>query len=554
MKQPEKYDIFLSYRREGGMETAMLLRNSLEKKGYRVFLDIDTLRAGPFNEVLYRVIENTKDFLLVLPPHALDRCENESDWVRLEIEHAKKCEKNIVPIMLKGFEFPSQLPESIEFIRYQNGPRATTEYYDAFIDKLTKFLNSRRHPIPNWLFAVLAVLLIATAAFYLIRFLNPPIPEQVFVPGESNVLVVDDYITEGDLDKEGSHSVFRFENLTRADIATITFLDSLSDVPADAVDFSENMDGSVLGWIKKSTGGLYDLYIGGINGVSAPKNCSGLFNSYINLRRIDFGNAFFTDGATNFLQMFFYCPKLSKLDLQGFNTKNVTDMSGMFCHNGSLKQIIFAEGFDTSNVTSMTSMFYGCKSLEQLDVSNFHTQNVTSMHGMFLGCGQLSALDVSGFDTSKVVYMSSMFSGCSSQLALDVSGFDTSKVKNMSYMFNNCSSLPNLDVSGFDTSKVADMSYMFSGCSSLSNLDISDFNVSNVTTMYAMFNNCSSLSNLDVSGFDTSKVTNMSFMFNNCSRLSNLDVSGFDTSNVIDYDNFMPDNLNPNWREMFQKS
>ena len=144
----DKYDIFISYRRQGGSETAKHLRDSLTEKGYRVFLDIESLRSGPFNTELYRVIENSKDFLLILPENALDRCVDENDWVRLEIEHAKKCGINVIPILLQGFEFPETLPESIEFVRTQNGLAANIEYYDAFVKHVEEFLHSK-HRIPK---------------------------------------------------------------------------------------------------------------------------------------------------------------------------------------------------------------------------------------------------------------------------------------------------------------------------------------------------------------------------------------------------------------------
>jgi len=31
-------------------------------------------------------------------------------------------------------------------------------------------------------------------------------------------------------------------------------------------------------------------------------------------------------------------------------------------------------------------MFYGCSSLKELNLNNFNTNNVTDMRGMFLGC------------------------------------------------------------------------------------------------------------------------------------------------------------------------
>ena len=46
------YDIFISYRRCGGFETAKHLYDLLTKDGYRVSFDIDTLRNGDFDTEL----------------------------------------------------------------------------------------------------------------------------------------------------------------------------------------------------------------------------------------------------------------------------------------------------------------------------------------------------------------------------------------------------------------------------------------------------------------------------------------------------------------------
>ena len=163
----KKYDVFISYRRDGGDGTAKHLRDALTEKGYKVFLDVESLRSGPFNTALYEVIENVKDFVLILPANGLDRCANEDDWVRLEIEHAKACNKNIVPVMLKGFSFPDTLPESIDFIRFQSAPPTLEiNYFDAYVAKLQTFLISRPRPIWKKILALFtAVLLLCAIAF-----------------------------------------------------------------------------------------------------------------------------------------------------------------------------------------------------------------------------------------------------------------------------------------------------------------------------------------------------------------------------------------------------
>ena len=78
------YDVFISYRRDGGFEMARLLYDHLKGIGLNPFFDLEKLCSGQFNEKLYREIEDSANFLLVLPPKSLERCKNENDWVRLD--------------------------------------------------------------------------------------------------------------------------------------------------------------------------------------------------------------------------------------------------------------------------------------------------------------------------------------------------------------------------------------------------------------------------------------------------------------------------------------
>ena len=96
-------DVFISYRRDGGDMTAMYFYQALKERGYNVFYDLEVLRAGKFNEALLSSIDSCKDFVLILSPGALDRCNDENDWVRKEIAEALRTKKNIIPVMLKGF-------------------------------------------------------------------------------------------------------------------------------------------------------------------------------------------------------------------------------------------------------------------------------------------------------------------------------------------------------------------------------------------------------------------------------------------------------------------
>lgn len=144
--KPKQYDIFISYRRSS-YDTANLVATRLRAEGYSVFFDMETLRSGKFNEQLYNVIEQCKDFVVVLPPNALNRCVNEDDWVRLEICHAMKHNKNIIPIMLNGFQWPNPMPIGMEELcNYQAITASSIEYFDLALERMQqRYLISKPH-------------------------------------------------------------------------------------------------------------------------------------------------------------------------------------------------------------------------------------------------------------------------------------------------------------------------------------------------------------------------------------------------------------------------
>lgn len=139
------YDVFISYRRSSS-ESAQLIATHLRAAGYRVFIDVENLRSGKFNEQLYWVIDQCKDFLVILPENALDRCKDPEDWVRKEVIYAMEKEKNIIPIMLSGFSWPEPMPDGMESLReYQAITTTSREYFDLSMERLKKYLKSRSY-------------------------------------------------------------------------------------------------------------------------------------------------------------------------------------------------------------------------------------------------------------------------------------------------------------------------------------------------------------------------------------------------------------------------
>ena len=130
------YDIFISYRRDGSFEMARLLYDHLRMRGLNVFFDLQELRSGKFNVKLYSAIDESSNFLLVLPQGGLDRCVNEDDWLRMEIEYAIEKNKNIVPLMMNGFDWPKDLPDSLKNLPLYNAVSMSREYLDASIERV----------------------------------------------------------------------------------------------------------------------------------------------------------------------------------------------------------------------------------------------------------------------------------------------------------------------------------------------------------------------------------------------------------------------------------
>ncbi|XP_044015576.1 NAD(+) hydrolase sarm1 isoform X2 [Aphidius gifuensis] len=144
-ESPDKsLDVFVSYRRSNGSQLASLLKVHLQLRGFSVFIDVEKLEAGKFDNNLLQSIRQAKNFLLVLTPKALDRCSTDSeckDWVHREIVAALQSQCNIIPI-IDNFQWPEpeELPEDMRAVCHFNGVRWIHDYQDACVDKLERFM------------------------------------------------------------------------------------------------------------------------------------------------------------------------------------------------------------------------------------------------------------------------------------------------------------------------------------------------------------------------------------------------------------------------------
>ena len=285
------------------------------------------------------------------------------------------------------------------------------------------------------------------------------------IPMEVHTMAAADFVYEDDI---SATPFWGQSQYLRKDVNTLTFQSSLQNAPSSAWDVSEAGDRSVLAWMDNG-----NLYVAADGAIAPNPDAAWLFQDFVNMKTINFGNCFDTSDVTRMRGMFNGCSSLTDLDLSGFDTSSVTDMRMMFQNCASLTSLDLP-GFDTSSVTDMRVMFQNCANLTSLDVSSFDTSNVIDMGAMFANCERLTGLDLSGFDTSHVTNMAGMFGNCKDLTSLDLTGFDTSNVTSMRYMFCSCESLTNLNLSGFDASAVTEMDDMFYGCDNLPDIICSD--------------------------------------------------------------------------------
>ena len=296
---------------------------------------------------------------------------------------------------------------------------------------------------------------------------------------------------------------------------------------AESYDVSEKKDGSIKMYVTQNSENtsLVDLTIVSNGKIAFPEDSSSLLSFgrlhsgadyFGTLKSIKFNNSVDTGKVKNMSKILYGNNQLESLDLSGFNTSNVTNMSEMFMGIGV--EELDVSGFDTSNVTDMSQMFYfpfdKSKLVSIKGLNKFNTSNVTNMKGMFMGIG-VEELDLSSFDTSKVTDMSEMFS----------------------FPYNKSKLVSIKGLNKFNTSNVTNMSNMFS-YSKMATLDLSSFDTSNVTNMSSMFSSNQAAEIKGLNKFNTSKVTDMSWMFA-YSKATMLDLSSFNTSNVTDMEGML---------------
>ena len=153
MQRVEK-TVFISYRRTN-VPWALAIFQDLTRHGYDVFLDYTGIASGDFETVILENIKARAHFLVILTPSALERCGEPGDWLRREIEAAFEMRRNIVPLMLEGFNFgtpaiANQLTGTLAPLKRYNALNVPADFFMEAMGRLRdRFLNIPVDAVPQ---------------------------------------------------------------------------------------------------------------------------------------------------------------------------------------------------------------------------------------------------------------------------------------------------------------------------------------------------------------------------------------------------------------------
>ena len=138
--------VFLSYRRTNA-PWALAIYQNFKHNGYDVFFDYNGVASGDFEQVILGNIKARAHFIVLLTPSALERCHEPGDWLCREIETALEAKRNVVSLMLEGFNFDApgiagQLKGKLEGLRKYNALEVPVAFFEEAMERLrSRYLN-----------------------------------------------------------------------------------------------------------------------------------------------------------------------------------------------------------------------------------------------------------------------------------------------------------------------------------------------------------------------------------------------------------------------------
>ena len=154
MPRKTTYDVFISYRRQGGAEKAELTKGELAKRGFsesRMFMDTRSICSGNYIDSILDALDKSGNMVVIITKGCFDNLPADSTWVK-EVEYALNKGKNIVPVYFDGISVvkTADLPESIQRLSLENAVMYAHQYADASFDRLASRLPKESVAMPKW--------------------------------------------------------------------------------------------------------------------------------------------------------------------------------------------------------------------------------------------------------------------------------------------------------------------------------------------------------------------------------------------------------------------
>lgn len=266
-------------------------------------------------------------------------------------------------------------------------------------------------------------------------------------------------------------------------------------------------------------------------------NTQGAFSGAENLVEVtapDTPNFDFSAGEP-LRQMFKSCSSLTSIsNIENWNTTGATDMLEMFYYCIDFDANL--NNWDFSSITTIRGAFEGTESFN--NGGQIPTWNFTSVLQLCRNAFKSSKgfnQDISSWDVSGVIEFAATFSESVFNNGGQPLTWDVSSVLDFSSMFEGAQDF-NADLSTWDTSSGTNFSSMFRGCDSF-NQSIDWLDLSNASIATSLLNSCTSFNqpvNLNIGS-----LTNLSAFFRECTSMNSpITITG---SNIIVLGSFLQD-------------
>lgn len=136
------YDVFITYRRDDGLNYAQLLYQALDKRGYKCFLDVRDRQDDEYEERIMTALRHAPNYIFLMTDGSLQRLSKEGGNIYNEVHTALGLRKKIIPVAPNGVSrclLGMQLLDEFNSLRALAVSRLETgEFLEASVDQIVQ--------------------------------------------------------------------------------------------------------------------------------------------------------------------------------------------------------------------------------------------------------------------------------------------------------------------------------------------------------------------------------------------------------------------------------